>query len=129
VPGAENTLTRPARVRRAADDLHRCAAVAGLHHADPQAIRVGVLLGGDHARDRERRKQLRLVLDVFNLKPDHGELVGERLKRLVGVEMFLQPGEGEFHGLISAHSEKNIHVSHTLQSAASGHNVIYEGYD
>jgi D-tagatose-1,6-bisphosphate aldolase subunit GatZ/KbaZ len=28
--------------------LHRRAAVAGVDHADPQAIRIGVLLGGDH---------------------------------------------------------------------------------
>ena len=43
-------------------------------------------------------KRLRLVLDVLDLEPDHGELVGELFQRLVGVEMFLQPGEREFHG-------------------------------
>ena len=42
---------------------------------------------------------LRLVLDLLDLEPDHGELVGELFQRLVGVEMFLQPGEREFHGL------------------------------
>ena len=88
-----------ARIRRAADDLHRRAAVAGIDHADAQAIRIGMLLGRDHARDGERRQRLRLVLDVLDLEPDHGELVGELFQRLVGVEMFLQPGEGEFHEL------------------------------
>ena len=58
-----------------------------------------MLLGGDHARDGEGRERLGLVLDVLDLKPDHGELVGERFQRLVGVEMFLQPGEREFHVL------------------------------
>jgi len=56
-----------------------------------------MLLGGNHPRDGERRKLLRLVLDALDLEPDHGELVGELFKGLVGVEMFLQPGEGEFH--------------------------------
>src|ERR1700704_2113300 len=60
-------------------------------------IRIGVLFGGDHPRDGERRQRFRLVVDVLDLKPDHGELVGEFLNGLVGVEMFLQPGEREFH--------------------------------
>ena len=86
-----------ARIRRAAHHLHRRAAVAGIDHADPQAIRIRMLLGRDHPRDRKRRQRLRLVLDVLDLEPDHGELVGELFQRLVGVEMFLQPGEREFH--------------------------------
>ena len=99
VPGGrEHADETGTRVRRAAHDLHRRGTVAGIDHADPQPIRVGVLLGGDHARDGERRQRLRLVLDVLDLKPDHGELVGELFQRLVGFEMFLQPGEGEFHG-------------------------------
>ena len=86
-----------ARIRRAAHDLHRRAAVAGVDHADAQAIGIRMLLGRDHARDGERRQRLRLVLEFLDLEPDHGELVGELLDRLVGVEMVLQPGEGEFH--------------------------------
>src|SRR6266851_928561 len=57
-----------------------------------------MLLGGDHARDGEGRQRLRLVVDILHLKPDHGELVGEFFNGLVGVEMFLQPGQREFHG-------------------------------
>ena len=91
-----------ARVRRAAHHLNLrglalVVGLAGIDHADAQTIRVGMLHGRDHARDGEGRKRLRLVLDVLDLKPDHGELVGEFLERLVGVEMFFQPGEGEFH--------------------------------
>ena len=86
-----------ARIRRTADHLHRRAAVAGIDHAHPQAIRIRMLLGRNHPRDRKRRKRLRLVLDVLDLEPDHGELVGKLFQRLVGVEMFLQPGEREFH--------------------------------
>ena len=40
---------------------------------------------------------LRLVLDALDLEPDHGELVDELVERLVGVEVLLQPGEGELH--------------------------------
>src|SRR4051794_18629321 len=56
-----------------------------------------MLLGRNHPRDRKRRQGFRLVLDVLDFEPDHGELVGKLFQRLVGVEMFLQPGEREFH--------------------------------
>ena len=49
--------------------------------------------------DDERLEQRRLVLDALDLEPDHGELVDDRGERLVGVEMFFQPGQGEFHEL------------------------------
>ncbi|MGY4300627.1 hypothetical protein ACVWXN_008722 [Bradyrhizobium sp. i1.4.4] len=88
-----------ARIRRAAHDLHRCATIAGVDHADAQAICIRMLLGRDHLRDGERLQRLRLVLDVLDLEPDHSELVGELFQGLVGVEMILQPGEGEFHEL------------------------------
>ena len=91
-----------ARVWRAADHLHRCsqalfAFCAGIDHADAQAIRIRMLFGRNHPRNRKRRQRLRLVVDMLDLKPDHGELVGKLFQRLVGVEMFLQPGECEFH--------------------------------
>jgi hypothetical protein len=95
----EHTDEPRASIRRAADDLHGRSAVAGIDHADAQAIGIRMLLGRNHPRNGERRKQLRLVLDAFDLQPDHGELVGEFLDGVVGVEMFLQPGEGEFHEL------------------------------
>ena len=97
--GREHADQPGARIRRAANDLHRSAAVAGIDHAHPQPVRIGMLLGGNHPRDGERRKRPRLVVDTLDLKPDHGELVGELFDRLVGVEMFLQPGEREFHVL------------------------------
>src|SRR5882762_3800451 len=57
-----------------------------------------MLLSRNHPRNRKRRQRLRLVLDMLDLKPDHGELVGKLFQGLVGLEMFLQPGEREFHG-------------------------------
>ncbi len=85
-----------ARIGRAADDLHRIAG-AGVDHADPQPVGVGMLLGRDDARDGERRQRLAAVDDVLDLEADHGELVDDRVERLVGVEMLLEPGESEFH--------------------------------
>jgi hypothetical protein len=58
-----------------------------------------MLLGRNHPRNGERRERFCLVLDVLDLEPDHGELFRELVDRLVGVEMLLQPGEGEFHEL------------------------------
>ncbi len=86
-----------ARIGRAAHDLHGVAA-AGIDHADAQPVGVGMLLGGNNARDGERRQRLALVLDLLDFQPDHGELVGELVERLVRVEMLLEPGQGEFHG-------------------------------
>ncbi len=93
----EHALHAGARIGRAAHDLHRVAR-AGVDHADAQPVGVRMLLGRDHARDRERREQLGLVVDALDLEPDHGELVGERGDGCVGVEMLFEPGEGEFHG-------------------------------
>ena len=70
---------------------------AGIDHADAQPVGVGMLLGLDHARDGERRELFALVLDALDLEPDHGQLVGDLAERAVGVEMLLEPGEGEFH--------------------------------
>ena len=48
----EHALHAGARIGRAAHDLHRLA-VAGVDHADAQPVGVRMLLGLDHARDRE----------------------------------------------------------------------------
>ncbi len=85
-----------ARVRRAAHDLDRLA-VAGIDHADAQPIGIGMLFRLDDFGDDEGREQLRLVLEALDFEPDHGELVGDLAERTIGVEMLLQPGEGEFH--------------------------------
>ena len=58
-----------------------------------------MLLGGNDVGDDEGLEQRRLVLDVLDLEPDHGELVDDLAQRLDGVEMLLQPGQGEFHEL------------------------------
>ena len=92
----EHALHAGARIRRAADDLHR-RAVAGVDDADAQPVGVRMLLGGDHAGDGEGGQRLRLVVDVLDLEADHRQLLGELFERLVGVEMIFQPGERELH--------------------------------
>ena len=94
----EHALHAGARIGRAAHHLDRLA-VADVDHADPETVRVGVLLGGDHVGDDEGLEQRRLVLDVLDLEPDHGELVDDLGQRRVGVEVLFQPGQGEFHEL------------------------------
>jgi hypothetical protein len=94
----EHALHAGARVGRAAHDLNGFS-VASVDHADAQAIRVRVFFCRDHRGDHERLEQAGLVLDVFHLEPDHGELVHDRGELLVGVEMLLEPGQREFHGL------------------------------
>ena len=42
------------------------------------------------------------VVDALDLQPHGGELVGQRLYGRVGIEMVLEPGEGEFHDRASA---------------------------
>ena len=96
VPGGENTLTRPARAFGAPQTT--CTGAAPLPVSTMQTRRRSAL--GCCSAEITRAmvngaKRLRLVLDVLDLEPDHGELVGELFQRLVGVEMFLQPGERE----------------------------------
>ena len=93
----EHALHAGARVGGAAHHLHRIAA-AGFDQADAQPVGVGMLLGRDHAADDERGELLAAVGDALDLEPDHCELVDELVERLIGVEVLLEPGEGEFHG-------------------------------
>jgi hypothetical protein len=92
----EHALHAGAGIRGAADHLDR-SALARIDHAHAQAIGVGVLLGGDHIRHFVGRQRLRLVLDLFDFQADAGERLDDVVEGGRGVEMILQPGEGEFH--------------------------------
>jgi hypothetical protein len=95
--GREDALHARARVGRAADDLH--LALARLDAADAQAVGVGMLRRLDDIADGEGRQRLRAVLDALDLEPDDGQLLAQRVERCLGVEMVLQPTQGELHGL------------------------------
>ena len=84
-----------ARIGRAADDLHRPLARVDAQHLE--LVRLRVALGGEHARDAERREPGRRVLDALDLQPDARERLDDRLQRRVGLKMVLEPGEGELH--------------------------------
>ena len=90
--GADQT---GARIGRAADHLHRVAG-ACIDHQHAQLVRVGMLFGAQHLRD-DKGLQPRLVVDGFDLEPDHGQPLADLVERGVGVEMVLEPREGELH--------------------------------
>ena len=92
----EHAVHAGARIGRAAHDLHRIAG-AGIDHAHAQPVGVGMLLGRDHARDRERRQQLAVSSTLSTSSPIMVSLSTMRGERRIRVEMLLEPGEGEFH--------------------------------
>jgi hypothetical protein len=83
------------RIGRAADDLDRIAR-ARIDRQHAQLVGIGMLFRRQHLRDDEGL-QRRLVVDGFDLEPDHGELFHDLVERGVGLEVILEPGEGEFH--------------------------------
>ena len=81
----EHALHAGARIRRAADDLHRVAA--GVDDADFQPVGVGVLLGFDDGSDDEAVVFAGRVLDQLNLEADAGQRVDDLGERGRGVEV------------------------------------------
>ena len=93
--GSKGADQSRARIRRAADDLHRLAS-AGIHHQHLELVGVGMLFGGDDAGDRERLER-RLVVHQLYFEPDHRQALDDLVERGVGFKMVLEPGECEFH--------------------------------
>ncbi len=93
----ENALHARARIRRAANHLDRIAG-AGIDHAYPAAGRRWDAASASTTRAMMNgARSFRLVLDALDFEPDHGELVRDLCKRTIGVEVLLEPTEGEFH--------------------------------
>ena len=92
----EHALHPGPRIGRPAYDLHRIAG-AGVDHADTQPIGVRMLLGGDHTCDGKRGEHLAAIDHSLDFEPDHRELVDDRGERSIGIEMLLEPSQGEFH--------------------------------
>ena len=84
-----------ARIRRAADDLHQLA-VAGIHGKHLQLIRIGVPLSCQNPGDHEGL-EARFIVNGLHFETDGGQPLDDFVKRRVGLQMVLQPGEGEFH--------------------------------
>ena len=86
-----------AGVRRAAHDLHRIAP-AGVDDADAKPVGIRMLLRLDDARDGEGRERGPLVLDRLDLEADARQHRHDLVERGLGLEMILEPGQGELHG-------------------------------
>ena len=99
-PGADRREHRTQagpRVGRAADDLDRCAA--GVHHADPQPVGVGVLLGAHDAGHDETLQRGGRIVDALDLQADPGQGLDDRGQLGPRFEVILQPAERELHGI------------------------------
>ena len=93
--GREDRLDAGAGVGRAADDLEH--AVPRLDGAQAQPIGVRVLLGLADIADAERGQLGARIGHALDLEAQHGEPLAERVERRVGLEMLLEPWQGELH--------------------------------
>jgi hypothetical protein len=92
----EDALHAGARVRRAAHDLDDHAA--GIDLADAQAVGVGMLHRLDHvAHDEGLEGFGRIGQMPSTSRPSMVSVSRTWCERRVGVEMLLEPGQGEFH--------------------------------
>jgi hypothetical protein len=83
-------------VRGAADHLHGRAR-AGVDGADPEPVGVRMLLGRQDLRDHVGLERGGLVLDALHLQADPRQRLGDGVEGGLGVEVVLEPGEGELH--------------------------------
>ena len=94
---ADNHRDPLARIGRAADDLLH--ALIRLHLAHAQAIGIGMLFSLHHPPDGESRKRFGRVDDFLHLKAEIRERFCDLVHARIRIEMILQPGKGEFHGV------------------------------
>ena len=94
--GREDAFQPRARIGRPADHLNGRIA-ARIHEADAQPVRIGMGLGFDHMGDDEILQLLSRIRHMLDLKANARERLDDLSRRRVGVEVVLEPGEGEFH--------------------------------
>ena len=68
----------------------------GVDHADPQPIGIGMFLASRTCAT-VKAQALCLVLDFLDLEADTDQPIDDLVERGIGVEVILQPREGEFH--------------------------------
>ena len=85
------------RIGGAADDLQRVLAIAD--RAKPQLVGIGMPVGGDDFADHEILQRCARIGDAFHFQPNAGQLFADLGGIGIGIQMFFQPGEGEFHRL------------------------------
>ena len=81
-----------------AHDLQRLA-LPRAHLAHAQAIGIGVLFGTENFGHDHTRKGRRNRIEFFDLKPSHGERIGQLLGGEIGVAKFAQPGFRKLHAV------------------------------
>ena len=119
VPGGAKTPTRPVR---AADHLHllgrRALRRVDRDAADAQPVGIRVLRRLDDARDAEGTERVRGILDAFDLEAEIGQGLGALVEAGLGLEMVLEPGEGELHGTCSVDAKPGAPVGVPLAHIA-----------
>ncbi len=93
------------RVRRAADDLG--GAVRGIDLTDLQLVGVGVLFGTDDLADGEPGKLCTRIFNPFDLEAEVGQRIGDLVQRGGGLEVRLEPAQGEFHRVCSGSADNS----------------------
>ena len=77
VPGRASTTLMPARALGAPQTICSVFAVAGIDHAQPQLVGIGMFFGGDDFADDEILQPRAGIVDAFHFQPDGGQLVGD----------------------------------------------------
>ena len=95
--GGEGSDHAGARIGRAAHHLDPLAAVVDDAELEPVGVGVGPRL--DHAGADEGGERGRPVDDRLDLEADRGQALGDLLEARLGVEMPLEPAEGELHSV------------------------------
>ena len=85
-------------IGRTAD--HLLNALISFNLAQPQLIRVGMLLSFKNISHFERGEFLGAVADFFNFQPNAHQAIKDLLQGRRSVEMLFEPGESEFHFMI-----------------------------
>ena len=84
-----------ARIGRAADDL--LFALVGCHLADAEPVGIGVLFGLQHLADGKFGEPGGGVHHLFHFEAEIGQDLGDLVHRGIGLQVVLEPGQGEFH--------------------------------
>ena len=93
--GGEDALHAAPGIGRAT--YHLDHAVLRLDIANAEAIGAGMFARIAHMSDGELTKRFRPVAHLLDFESDADQTIDDLIERSGGVEVLLEPGEGEFH--------------------------------
>ena len=96
--GREDALHTRTRIWRAADHLRRLS-LTYIYDADPQPVGVWMLFTGNDLAHHERPVSCGWIMQLFQFEAERSQLIGDRVDWRIGLQMILQPAEGELHGV------------------------------